>query len=133
MQDIRESPEDEAARLGRGQGHTGAALHLPPLWQHQHHLDTTCVPLSGRGSDQAFSALRRASPPQTVADAEGAAGPCVLTNLVDMAEAAMRFGAQVTVVLRRTPEGRQAAKFTFDDTASSRIHRFDQGCATAWR
>jgi hypothetical protein len=80
-----------------------------------------------------LSALRQAGLPSTLADVEPAEGPRTLTNLVDMAEALMRFGAQVTVVLRRTPEGCQAAKFTFDDTASSRIHRFDQGCATAWR
>ena len=59
--------------------------------------NTAWVPLSGRGSIHAFSTLRRASPPYTEAD--------------------MQIGAPVKVVFRRTPEGRQAPKFTRDDAA----------------
>jgi hypothetical protein len=80
--------------------------------------NTAWVPLSGRGSIHAFSTLRRASPPYTVAYVELAEGPRLLTNLVDMDEAAMRIGAPVKVVFRRTAEGRQAPKFTRDDTTS---------------
>lgn len=76
------------------------------------------VPLSGRGSIHAFSTLRRASPPYIVAYVELAEGPCMLTNLVGMAEAEMRIGAPVRVVFERTPEGRMAPKFTRDDTAA---------------
>ena len=79
--------------------------------------NTAWVPLSGRGSIHAFSTLRRASPPYTVAYVELAEGPRMLTNLVDMAEADMRIGAPGKVVFRRTPEGRQAPKFTRDDAA----------------
>lgn len=80
--------------------------------------NTAWVPLSGRGSIHAFSTLRRASPPYTVAYVELAEGPRVLTNLVDMAEDRMQIGAAVKVVFRRTEEGRQAPKFTADDTPS---------------
>lgn len=76
---------------------------------------TAWVPLSGRGRIHAFSTLRRASPPYTVAYVELAEGPRMLTNLVDMAEAEMHIGAPVKVVFRRTAEGRQAPKFTRDD------------------
>ena len=49
--------------------------------------NTAWVPLSGQGRIHAFSTLRRASPPYTVAYVELAEGPTLLTNLVDMAEA----------------------------------------------
>ena len=78
--------------------------------------NTAWVPLSGRGSIHAFSTLRRANPPYTVAYVELAEGPRMLTNLIDMAEAEMRIGAPVRVVFRRTAQGRQAPKFTRDDT-----------------
>ncbi len=74
--------------------------------------NTAWVPLSGQGRIHAFSTLRRASPPYTVAYVELAEGPTLLTNLVDMAEAAMQIGAPVQVVFCRTEEGRQAPKFT---------------------
>jgi uncharacterized protein len=80
--------------------------------------NTAWVPLSGRGSIHAFSTLRRASPPYTVAYVELAEGPRMLTNLVDMAEAEMRIGAPVKVVFRRTADGRQAPKFTLDGMAA---------------
>jgi uncharacterized OB-fold protein len=80
--------------------------------------NTAWVPLSGRGSIHAFSTLRRASPPYTVAYVELVEGPRLLTNLVDMAEADMHIGAAVKVVFRRTEDGRQAPKFTRDDPAS---------------
>lgn len=80
--------------------------------------NTAWVPLSGRGSIHAFSTLRRASPPYTVAYVELAEGPRMLTNLVGMTEAEMRIGAPVKVLFQRTAEGRQAPKFTRDDTVS---------------
>ena len=81
--------------------------------------NTAWVPLSGRGSIHAFSTLRRASPPYTVAYVELAEGPRMLSNLVDMAEAEMQIGAPVRVVFRRTEEGRMAPKFTGDASASA--------------
>ncbi len=77
--------------------------------------NTAWVQLSGRGRIHAFSTLRRASPPYTVAYVELVEGPRMLTNLVDMAEADMQIGAPVRVVFHRTAEGRQAPKFTRDD------------------
>ncbi len=77
--------------------------------------NTAWVPLSGRGRIHAFSTLRRADPPYTVAYVELDEGPRMLTNLVDMAEAGMQIGAAVKVVFRRAEEGRQAPKFTLDD------------------
>lgn len=74
--------------------------------------NTEWVPLSGRGRIHAFSTLRRADPPYTVAYVELEEGPCMLTNLVDMAEADMHIGQAVKVVFRRTAEGRSAPKFT---------------------
>lgn len=77
--------------------------------------NTEWVALSGRGSIHAFSTLRRASPPYTVAYVELAEGPKMLTNLVDMAEADMHIGRAVRVVFRRTDDGRNAPKFMLDD------------------
>lgn len=74
--------------------------------------DTHWLPLSGRGEVYAFSTLRRASPPYTLAYVQLAEGPTMLTNLVDMADADMRIGAPVQVVFRRTDDGRMAPKFT---------------------
>lgn len=76
---------------------------------------TEWVALSGRGRIHAFSTLRRAEPPYTVAYVELEEGPKMLTNLVDMAEADMQIGRAVRVVFRRTPQGRDAPKFTADD------------------
>lgn len=80
--------------------------------------NTEWVALSGRGSIHAFSTLRRADPPYTVAYVELAEGPKMLTNLVDMAEVDMQIGRAVKVVFRRTEEGRNAPKFMLDDEAS---------------
>ncbi len=77
--------------------------------------DTHWVELSGRGEVYAFSTLRRASPPYTVAYVQLAEGPTMLTNLVDMAESDMRIGAAVKAVFRRTEDGRMAPKFTAAD------------------
>jgi uncharacterized OB-fold protein len=79
--------------------------------------NTAWVPLSGRGRIHAFSTLRRADPPYTVAYVELAEGPKMLTNLVDMTEDEMQIGRPVLVVFRRTAEGRNAPKFTLDETA----------------
>lgn len=73
---------------------------------------TRWQPLSGRGTVYAFSTLRRASPPYTVAYVQLAEGPTMLTNLVDLDESAMRIGLPVRVVFRPTDEGRVAPKFT---------------------
>ena len=81
--------------------------------------NTAWVPLSGRGRIHAFSTLRRADPPYTVAYVELAEGPRMLTNLVDMADADMQIGAPVQVVFRRTEEGRHAPKFMLDEDAAA--------------
>lgn len=81
--------------------------------------NTAWVPLSGRGRIHAFSTLRRADPPYTVAYVELAEGPKMLSNLVDMADADMQIGAAVRVVFRRTEEGRQAPKFMLDEAAAA--------------
>lgn len=77
-----------------------------------HSTDTHWLPLSGRGEVYAFSTLRRASPPYTLAYVHLAEGPTILTNLVDMREDEMQIGANVQVVFRRTDDGRMAPKFT---------------------
>lgn len=74
--------------------------------------DTHWLPMSGRGEVYAFSTLRRASPPYTLAYVQLSEGPMMLTNLVDMTDEEMRIGAPVRVVFRRTDEGRMAPKFT---------------------
>ena len=76
---------------------------------------TEWVPLSGRGQVYAYSTLRRASPPYTVAYVQLAEGPVMLTNLIDIAEADLRIGMPVQVVFRRAEEGRNAPKFTMAD------------------
>lgn len=73
---------------------------------------TAWRPLSGRGEVYAFSTLRRADPPYTVAYVQLAEGPTLLTTLVDMDARQMRIGAPVQVVFRRTEEGRCAPQFT---------------------
>jgi uncharacterized protein len=78
--------------------------------------NTAWVPLSGRGRIHAFSTLRRADPPYTVAYVELDEGPRMLSNLVDMAEHEMQIGRAVKVVFRRTAEGRNAPKFSLDQT-----------------
>jgi uncharacterized protein len=74
--------------------------------------NTHWVSLSGRGKVYAYSTLRRASPPYTVAYVQLDEGPTMLTNLVDMPEADMHIGVSVRVVFRRTEDGRTAPKFT---------------------
>lgn len=68
--------------------------------------------LSGVGKVYAFSTLRRASPPYTVAYVQLAEGPVMLSNLVDLGDAAPAIGMPVRVVFRATEEGRMAPKFT---------------------
>lgn len=74
--------------------------------------NTEWAALSGAGQVHAFSTLRRASPPYTVAYVQLAEGPLVLTNLVDMGETPLAIGMPVQVVFRRTEDGRNAPKFT---------------------
>lgn len=73
---------------------------------------TQWTPLSGRGKVYAFSTLRRAPLPYTVAYVQLDEGPMLLTNLVDMEEAGLHIGLPVQVVFRRTDDGRNAPKFT---------------------
>lgn len=68
--------------------------------------------LSGRGRLYAFSTLRRARPPYTVAYVELEEGPRVLTRLVNVDPAALAIDMAVHVVFERTPEGRNAPVFT---------------------
>lgn len=75
-------------------------------------LRTAWRRLSGRGTVYAFSTLRRADPPYTVAYVQLAEGPTLLTNLVDMPEDQMRIGLAVEVVFQPAEEGRLAPKFT---------------------
>ena len=74
--------------------------------------NTAWAPLSGAGQVYAFSTLRRASPPYTVAYVQLAEGPMLLTNLVDMGDTPLAIGLPVQVVFRRTEDGRNAPKFT---------------------
>lgn len=83
-------------------------------------VDVAWAPASGRGRVYACSTLRRADPPYTVAYVEVDEGPRLLTNLVDMPEAALAIGTPVRVVFQRTDEGRMAPKFTHDNTPSPR-------------
>jgi len=73
---------------------------------------TVWKPLSGAGQVYAFSTLRRADPPYTVAYVQLAEGPVVLSNLVDLGDTAPTIGLPVRVVFRPTAQGRSAPKFT---------------------
>lgn len=68
--------------------------------------------LSGEGHLYAFSTLRRAKPPYTVAYVELKEGPRVLARLVNVDPGRLHIGAPVHVVFERTPEGRNAPVFT---------------------
>ena len=70
------------------------------------------APLSGRGAVHAWSTLRRADPPYTVAYVQLAEGPIMLTNLVDLGSQEPWIGMPVGVVFQRTEDGRSAPKFT---------------------
>jgi uncharacterized protein len=73
---------------------------------------TEWAPLSGRGTVYAYSTLRRADTPYTVAYVQLAEGPMLLTNLVGITSSDMSIGMPVEVVFQRTEEGRTAPKFT---------------------
>lgn len=84
-------------------------------------VHTEWVPLSGHGTVYAFSTLRRASPPYTVAYVQLEEGPMMLTNLIDTDDAVLRIGLPVHVVFRRTEDGRNAPKFTGLLQADNRV------------
>lgn len=71
--------------------------------------------LGGRGHVYAFSTLRRASSPYTVAYVQLEEGPIILTNLVEMGATQPAIGMPVKVVFRRTEDGRCAPKFVVID------------------
>ncbi|WP_367395314.1 Zn-ribbon domain-containing OB-fold protein [Cupriavidus sp. Agwp_2] len=73
---------------------------------------TEWKPLSGRGTVYAFSTLRRAAQPYTVAYVQLEEGATMLTNLVEIDDNDMRIGMPVRVAFRRTDEGRNAPTFT---------------------
>lgn len=75
-------------------------------------LNTEWQPLSGHGRLYAFSTLRRAKPPYTVAYVELDEGPRVLTRLVHVDPSQLAIGTPVHVVFERTPEGRNAPVFS---------------------
>ena len=66
--------------------------------------------MSGRGTVYAFSTLRRANPVYTVAYVQLEEGPVMLTNLIGPVED-IAIGQAVSVVFRRTEDGRNAPKF----------------------
>lgn len=75
-------------------------------------LRTQWAPLSGHGKLYAFSTLRRARVPYTVAYVQLDEGPILLTQLVDAGDVEPTIGMPVTVVFHRTEEGRCAPRFT---------------------
>lgn len=75
-------------------------------------LKTEWQALSGLGRLYAFSTLRRARPPYTVAYVELEEGPRVLARLVDVDPGTLAIGTPVHVAFERMPEGRNAPVFT---------------------
>lgn len=73
---------------------------------------TEWTPLSGKGRLYAFSTLRRAEPPYTVAYVELAEGPRMLTRLVNVDLASLQIGMPVQVAFERTGEGRKIPVFS---------------------
>lgn len=68
-------------------------------------------PMSGLGRLYAFSTLRRASPPYTVAVVELDEGPRMLTRLMDANPESLKIGVPVRVYFTRTEEGRKIPAF----------------------
>ena len=67
---------------------------------------------SGQGSLYAFSIIERADPPYVLAYVELDEGPILLSNLIDCNASSLKIGTRVSVVFRRTPDGRCAPYFT---------------------
>jgi len=72
---------------------------------------TEWTPLSGKGRLYAFSTLRRAQPPYTVAYVELAEGPRMLTRMVDVDPALLRIAMPVQAAFERTGDGRKIPVF----------------------
>lgn len=67
---------------------------------------------SGRGTIYAYSVLRRATPPYTIAYVTLDEGPTMMTNLVDCDVDALRIGQAVRVVFKPTAGGPPVPVFT---------------------
>lgn len=74
--------------------------------------DLTWIAASGLGSLYAFSIVERADPPYVLAYVELDEGPILLSNLIDHEAHTLQVGLRLSVVFRRTADGRCAPYFT---------------------